>query len=265
VTIATPCETIVIIGAGHLAKHLASAVCRAGYRIQQIYSRTADNASLLAASVEAIATNHLEDISETSDFYFLCVPDAVVPEILKKIKITSGILLHTSGSLPMNVLSQASYEYGVIYPLQTFSKNADVDFNTVPLCIEASDPAALSKINALATLLCNAVYNIDSEKRRILHLAAVFCCNFVNRMYAEAYDMARKNNMDPHIFLPLIKETASKLDTLDPLAAQTGPALRHDAAVLEMHRDMLKNDSELLKLYNILTGRIQQNSRYEKL
>lgn len=182
---------VVFLGAGNLATNLAKALYRKGFRIMQVYSRTEESARTLANEVEAEYITDLKDVSNEARLYIISLKDAAFVELLPQ--ITDGkqhaLLVHTAGSIPMNIWEGHAERYGVFYPMQTFSKQREVDFREVPFFIEAKRPEDAELLKAVAGTLSDKVYEADSEQRRSLHLAAVFTCNFTNHMYALAAEL----------------------------------------------------------------------------
>ena len=149
------------------------------------------------------------------------------------------LFLHTAGSLPLDVFASHAEDCGILYPLQTFSKERPVDFRRIPCFLEASTPGALEKLQALAATLSDKIYFMDSDQRRYLHVAAVFACNFTNHLYALAGQILRPAGIPFEALLPLIDETAAKVHQLSPVRAQTGPACRYDGEVMQAHLRLL--------------------------
>ncbi|MCD4791185.1 MAG: DUF2520 domain-containing protein [Bacteroidales bacterium] len=249
-------KKIVLIGAGNLATHLAIALKHAGKEIMQIYSRSIDSAKILANLVQTDYCTDLSKITDKADLYIIAVKDDVLTEIVRALVIKNKLIVHTSGSVTMNVLGQCSTNFGVFYPLLTFSKDHDLNFSKIPLCIEANTNYNLELLKHLALSLTDKVFFINSEQRKILHLAAVFASNFPNFMYSIAETLVKDNNMDFDLLKPLIMETAEKVQTVKPLQAQTGPATRGDHKIMEMHLDLLEKYPEYKNLYLIISNEI---------
>mgnify|MGYP003169058865 CR=1 FL=1 len=239
---------IVFLGAGNLATNLAKALYRKGFRIVQVYSRTEESARTLADEVEA-------------ELYIISLKDAAFVELLPQ--ITEGkqhaLLVHTAGSIPMNIWEGYAERYGVFYPMQTFSKQRAVDFREVPFFIEAKRPEDVELLKAVAGTLSEKVYEADSEQRRSLHLAAVFTCNFTNHMYALAAELLEKYHLPFDVMLPLIDETARKVHELPPCDAQTGPAVRYDENVINKHLSMLEGTPALQEIYKLMSKSIHEH------
>lgn len=250
-----------IIGAGNLATRVALELHNKGIEIVQVYSRTVTSALTLARLVGCIYNTNPEKIIQEADIYLISVSDLAVTEVLSKINFNNKLVVHTAGSIPMSELAKYSKNYGVFYPLQTFSKFRDVNFAKVPFCIEANSPENEKVLCDLASLISRDVRIVTSEQRKQLHLAAVFACNFVNHMYAIAHEVIQEKDLPFDILLPLITETASKVKSLTPRAAQTGPAVRKDKNIINEHLSMMK-DARLKKLYSSITDSIYE---YHKL
>lgn len=253
---------IVFVGAGNLATNLAKALYRNGFRIVQVYSRTEDSARALAQMVEAEYTTSLSELSPDARLYIVSLKDDAFINLLPQIAAGRGdaLLVHTAGSIPMSVWQGETPRYGVLYPMQTFSKQREVDFRTVPFFIESNRPEDAELLKAIASVLSNKVYEATSEQRKSLHLAAVFACNFVNHCYVQAAHLLEKNNLPFDVMLPLIDETASKVHTLAPLQAQTGPAVRYDEKVINKHLEMLADEPEVQELYRLISESIHRTS-----
>ncbi len=252
-------KRIVLLGAGNVAHHLAPALLKAGVNLCQIYSRTVEAARELGMKTGISYTSDVVAIYPDCDIYIFCVSDDALVSLYKSVRINrNALLLHTSGSLPMNVFKPFSIRYGVLDPLQTFTKKRDLDFKEIPLCIEASASEVLSEVRELAGLLSARVEDISSEKRKILHMAAVFANNFVNHMYGIAGTILEKEGLDFALLRPLIFETAHKVMLLSPANAQTGPARRGDESILAMHKALLKGDRKLLNLYSLMSESIRE-------
>lgn len=248
---------IVFIGAGNLATHLAEACKTAGHEILQVYSRTMENAATLAAKTGAEAVNDLSEVNPAAHLYLFSVKDDALPTVIEQMPQTEGIWAHTAGSLPMHLFAARHAEHGVFYPLQTFSKHRKIDFDTIPVFVEGSSAATICVLEELAGTLSDNVQRLSGEKRRFLHLAAVYACNFVNHMYTLAAEIAHKEEISFDLLLPLIAETAAKVTMMAPRDAQTGPAVRYDEGVMAKHRALL-NDPEMEELYTLLSKSIHK-------
>ncbi|WP_294628862.1 Rossmann-like and DUF2520 domain-containing protein [uncultured Bacteroides sp.] len=252
---------IVFIGAGNLATNLAKALYRKGFRIVQIYSRTEASARALAEQVEAEYTTDLQKIAREAKLYIVALKDAAFAELLPQ--ITEGkqnaLLVHTAGSMPMNIWEGYAERYGVFYPMQTFSKQREIDFREIPIFIEAERQEDAVLLKAIAATLSESVYEATSEQRKSLHLAAVFICNFTNHMYAMAADLLEKYHLPFDVMLPLIDETARKVHKLTPHEAQTGPAVRYDENVINNHLAMLADLPGLQEIYKLMSKSIHEH------
>ena len=145
--------------------------------------------------------------------------------------------------------------YGVLYPLQTFSKRKKTNFRDIPIIIEGSSNSVLNKIKKLSSLLSKKVVVCSSEQRTLIHISAVFTNNFSNFMNIIAEKILKSQNIDVDILNPLIKETADKLNYLSPKEAQTGPAIRNDEITIQKHLNLLK-ETKYFEVYNRLTEEI---------
>lgn len=254
---------IVFIGSGNVATHLATALKSSGNEIVQVYSRTRVNAEWLACKVGSEPVDGLGDLCRDADLYIFSVKDDALPQIIAQMPQTTGVWAHTAGSIPISVFSTYHKENGVIYPLQTFSKERKVDFKEIPIFIEGSNTDTAQLLKGLAEKISGNVQLLPSEKRRVLHLAAVFACNFTNHIYALASEIMGEEGLPFHLLNPLIAETAAKAAVMDPHAAQTGPAVRFDEVVMQKHLALL-NDPMKKEIYALLSKSIHHVSKKEK-
>ena len=250
---------ITIIGSGNVATHLAAAFKNAGHRIVQVYSRDMQNAALLAYHVGADAIDNLDEINPETDVFIISVKDDVIIPIAGRLAQYKKLIVHTSGATHIEALLAITDNAGVFYPLQTFSKTKEVDFWSVPLCIEGGDEQITRYLEQLARTVSNNVYRVNSAQRKVLHLAAVFACNFPNYLYGVAQQLLGENDMGFEMLRPLILETAQKVQTHLPADVQTGPAVRNDETTMTAHLQMLNNGPGLAEIYKLLSQEIIKN------
>ena len=252
-------KRIALVGAGNVATHLGIALQQAGWQIAQVYSRTEASASELGNRLQVPYVTSLEAICTDADIYIVSVKDDALPVLIPElVKGRNGMFVHTAGSVPMKVWKDHTPCHGVLYPMQTFSKQKPVDFSKVSFFLEGDGEETLVQLRELASSLSGLVYDATSEQRMALHMAAVFACNFTNHMYALSAHLLEKNGLPFEAMLPLIDETARKVHDLAPKAAQTGPAIRKDMNVMNKHLDMLADEPGLKELYEKISKSIQE-------
>ncbi len=249
---------IVMIGAGNLATNLGLALVTSGYRVVQVYSRTNESASVLADKLQCGYTNSVKGISTDADLYIVSIKDSVLAEITNELTSvnTDALWVHTAGSMPMDTLS--CRRRGVFYPMQTFSKQTVADFKNIPVFLETSSTGDMDILRTIATSLSDKVYELSSEDRKYLHLAAVFSCNFVNHCCTLAADLLGDKDIPFEVMLPLIDRTAAKLHMLTPCEAQTGPAVRYDRNVIDKHISLLSERPDLQRIYELMSKSIHK-------
>lgn len=233
---------IVLIGRGRLATNLEHALLSAGHEVASINSRT------------------LEALPLEADVYIVAVKDAALADVIRA--ATKGresqLFVHTAGSMPMDIFKGLTVHYGVFYPMQTFSKERLVDFNDISVFLETNDTVSMERLKMLSTTLTTHIYELDSEGRKHLHLAAVFACNFVNHCYALSAEVLAAKGLPFSVMLPLVDETAQKVHELAPREAQTGPAVRGDQNVMQMQANMLAGNPAVKQIYEALSNDIQR-------
>ena len=198
------------------------------------------------------STKEIED----ADLYIIAVNDDALSNLSKKIVKENCLVAHTSGSLPKEILN-GNFRKASFYPLQTFSKSKDLDYSEIPFFVEAENSDDFECLKNLALKVSKNVIKSDYEKRKYIHLTAVFACNFVNHLYARAKEISNSQAIPFQYFLPLIKETTSKIEKIEPKLAQTGPAIRNDEKILQLHKDLIK-DEEHLKIYQMMNESIKK-------
>lgn len=247
---------ISIIGSGNLATQLGLALHKEGYLISQVFSRNKKNAEILSKKLKAKAVVDLKKLSTDSSIYIISVKDDAIESVAKQLKLKDQIVVHTSGSVSMDVLKKTSKNYGVFYPLQTFSKEKQASFKTIPICIEANNNTTSTTLQYFAKSISGNVQKVNSEQRKKIHLAAVFACNFTNHMYAIAEHLLAKDKLSLDLLKPLIEETAHKIKKTKPSNAQTGPAIRNDKKTIDAHVKLLANEKDFKKIYELITKSI---------
>ena len=245
---------VVLIGAGRLATHFGKALHRAGHDIVAVYSRQRAHAEALCQVVGGVPADRFEALPMQADVFVVSLTDqALQQHVAQFTKGREGqLFVHTAGSVPMDVFQGYVQRYGVCYPMQTFSKEREVDFAEIPVFIEGGDPV----IRRLAESVSGRVYELSSADRQYLHLAAVFACNFANHCYALSADILNSHGVPFDVMLPLIDETARKIHELSPLDAQTGPAVRYDTNVIDKHLSLLASMPEAREVYSLLSESI---------
>jgi predicted short-subunit dehydrogenase-like oxidoreductase (DUF2520 family) len=252
-------KTIGFAGSGNLAWHLAHELMSKGYEITGIWSRDHTHAAALAQSCHTKVCYELAELRNGADLIIIAVADKAIGEVAAGIGDYDGILVHTAGSVEMDVLKGVSKEYAILYPLQTFTKGIPVKFEEVPFFTEASTPESLNQIDEVAKLLTSKMYHASSHQRLVLHAAAVFAGNYSNMMYVIGNKILADTGLPAEVLHPLIQETALKAIASDPLKTQTGPARRNDTATLEKHLEALAPFPEYADLYRLLANLIRRN------
>lgn len=247
-------KRIAIIGAGNVASHLAQVLSKK-HSVKQIASRNLARAQQLAEKIPGCeALQNLSDLHSDLDFYILAVSDSAISETAENLPCVAGIVAHTSGSTPIEALKSSGHAQGVFYPLQTFSKEARVDFSSIPFFIEGSSVEAANALSELASSISRTVHLANSELRAKLHLAAVFGCNFANHLWSIANDILAEAGLDFSIMGPLLQTTLDKALNMPPAKAQTGPAARCDMATIERQEAALEGIPK--DIYTLITKSI---------
>lgn len=253
---------IVLLGAGNVGTQMGLALLNAGHTIVEVFSQTQENAESLANKLKAKANSNFDHINKEADLYILCVNDDVADLMAAHLKLENKIIVHTSGTLPLAILSNSSNSFGTFYPLQSLSKTKSIDFKKeVPLCIEANDDTTLKTVEKLAKSISDNVSVVNSEHRLYLHLAAVIVNNFSNYLYSVAEKILKDQDLSFELLYPLIKETAEKIKNHSPKEMQTGPAIRNDVQTMQKHLALLEKYREIQSLYKQISYSISEPKR----
>lgn len=253
---------IVLLGSGNVATHFALGLERVGLPVSQVYSRTPQNGlsllERLSNKPDLIFTT--DRLIRTADLYLFTVRDNAIASLAESLPATRGIWAHTAGSISMEVLHKHHADSGVLYPLQTFSKDRGLDFSTIPLYVEGCTQAACDFLTSVGKILSSQVSFASEKQRRQLHLAAVFACNFVNHLYCLSEEILSGASLSPEALAPLISETAAKVQRMPAREAQTGPAARYDTETIKRHLEMLP-EGYSKQVYHLMSESIMSLNR----
>lgn len=251
---------ITIIGSGNVAQHLILAFLEAEkkgseIKLTQVFSRNKESIANIFPENKIVTS--FQNLKKT-DLYIIAVSDNAIETVANQLPFQNQLIVHTSGAIPLQIFKQT--QRGIFYPLMTFTKNKPINFKCIPLCIETVDIEDYQLLEKVAKSISDFVYQIDSEQRKALHVAAVFVNNFTNHLYQIGKDICEENKISFEILKPIILETVQKIMMLNPNEAQTGPAIRNDTKTIEAHESFLTNETQL-KIYKILTQAIQDNGK----
>lgn len=247
---------VTVLGAGNVGTYFTVKLYDKGYTILQVFNRTKKHAQLLANRVSAEYISDFDQIDTSADLYIIAVSDDAISAMIQKLVPVDAIMLHVSGSTSIDVFKSVCKRYGVMYPLQTISKNNIDTLSNVPLFIEASDPESLQIISNVAHSISNRVEEINSRQRLALHISAVFVSNYVNYLYSIGYKILEQEGLSTDWLWPLIQQASEKIKKMHPKDAQTGPAKRRDLQILKKHIAYLSNNAEWAALYQLLADQI---------
>jgi len=253
--------SVTLLGAGNVATHLFKAFKTSNQiTVKQWFNRNIDAISTYKSEVEI--TDNI-DALEAADVFIIAVSDNAVANVSKSLTVKNQLVVHTSGSVNVHDLDK-KHRRGVFYPLQSFSKKSTLNFADVPICIETLNKSDYPILKTLATAIGSPVKKINSDQRRVLHLAAVFVNNFTNQMYRIAHEIVESEAAEFDLLKPLILETAKKVQDMSPYMAQTGPAKRNDTKTINKHIAILE-DEQHQEVYKLLTQSIQNtHGRFSK-
>ena len=248
---------IVIFGSGNVASVLGRLCKKNGHEIIQVISRNVTHAKVLGDELNCRFTDNTGSIETAAELYLVAIHDSALYDLNSNIHLGNKLIVHTAGSVSKDVLKNVSVNYGVLYPLQSIRREMQYE-NEIPFLVDGNTEETKTLIEDIAKTISSNVTKANDEERLKLHVAAVVVSNFTNHLYALAEDFCQKENIDFKLLLPLIKETAGRLDTISPAEAQTGPAARNDIFTLEKHLQLLSDHPRLKYIYLKLTDSIMK-------
>lgn len=253
--------SVVIFGAGNVATHVFNALNKANnITVVQWFNRDLKRIETYKNSVSI--TNDFNKLVD-ADIYILAISDDAISKFSKQLPFSNKLVVHTSGTVGIHDLDK-KHRRGVFYPLQTFSKDHDIDFKDVPICIETLEKNDLQILKDVAEAIGSTYYKINTEQRQILHLSAVYVNNFTNQLYRIAHEISDAKGINFDILKPLILETAKKVQIMSPYIAQTGPAMRNDKKTIKKHLKLIENKDHKA-IYELLTNSIIKTHGRQKL
>ena len=250
-------QRVSLIGAGNVGHNFGLAFKQAGYLIHEIYSRTQESAVQLSQRLNCNFTTDLSQLDPGADLYIIAVNDDALPEIVESFPFKDKLCVHTSGATALDVFEGKDFtDFGIFYPVQSFSKEDTESLAPIPICVEAEKKENEALLMSFGRSLSMKVYQLDSEKRKALHVAAVFANNFSNHMYAIAEELLSDSEISFDIVRPLIETTARKIHNRIPAEIQTGPAIRNDQKIIQKHLEHLQTYPAYQELYESITASI---------
>ncbi len=249
---------IELIGAGNVAWHIAKSLLATDIKVAKVYNRTIEKAAGITAfcNAEPLMIDNLGKNSTSENTKIIALTDNQIQPLLPKLPKNNAVLIHTAGSVTMDVFERFATNYGVMYPLQTLVKGQNTDYSSIPLLIEANNTVAYKVISQIAQSISHKVYEVNSEKRRQYHICGVMLNNFTNHLFSKIYDRMEMHGLDKSYVKALAEETFQKVLHEDPYQAQTGPARRKNKEIIEAHLKQLEDDAALQELYHAFSKSI---------
>jgi pyrroline-5-carboxylate reductase len=245
---------VTLIGSGNVATVLGKKIMHSGHTIVQVYNRNIDHAKPLAAELSADAVSEIDD---NADIYIVAVADDALQHISSWLKPLNGFVVHTAGSVSIDVLKDISANYGVLWPLQSIRKET-ANAPALPVLIDANNPWNKMKLKGFVQSFADTVAEADDEERRKLHLAAVVTNNFSNYIFSLTEKYCMNEGIDFKLMIPLLTETVLRMQEYSPAELQTGPAIRNDVTTIEKHKELLRGYPEMLEVYEFFTEKIRR-------
>jgi predicted short-subunit dehydrogenase-like oxidoreductase (DUF2520 family) len=250
---------IILIGSGNTATILGRKSLAAGHRIIQVYSRQKEHADRLALLLNSVSTSSVTAIEKKADLMIVALSDdAIKPFISSLGKIISPVA-HTAGAVPLDASKNPGDSYGVIWPLQSLRREIE-RLPSLTLLVDANKPEARELFKSFADSVAEIVIEADDQTRLKYHLGAILVNNFTNYLFAVAEKFCEKENISFAVLQPLMEETVMRMRNISPAETQTGPAIRNDRLTLDKHREIIKDNPALYKIYELFTQEIQRTA-----
>ncbi len=243
---------IVFVGSGNTATVLGRLSKRAGHEVVQVVGRSIENARTLAMELGAEYDLFSAPAFLEADIYIVALQDHVLTTLDNYPALRGKFVVHTAGSVSIEVLAKCSDKYGILYPLQTLSKFTD-HIPEIPFMVDGNTDEALHEVMQFAKTLSATVTHANDKQRSSYHIAAVFAANFANHMYALAEIYCQGEQIEFKNIIPLINEISDKVSKYSPFLTQTGPAMRNDVFTISKHLEALSRYPELKYMYLKLT------------
>lgn len=247
---------ITFIGSGNVAWHLSHKFKRVGVRINKVLGRNPKSVVELATAIGTDWGVDILEIPPGTDMVIICVSDHAIADVARTLSEAEVPMVHTAGSIPISTLLHSTQQAGVFYPFQTLSKSTSTEDISMPICIEASSPGMKNQLKALAHLISEKVFELDSEQRKQLHLSGIVANNFTNFLFTQAYKFLESNSIPTELLHPIIHQTARLAQTFPPEKIQTGPARRGSQGIIDTHVKMLEPMPDLKEIYAFLSDKI---------
>jgi len=249
---------VVIIGTGNVATVLCKLIHTKKHKIVEVVGRNTNDTIVLANLCNANANTNFEKIAPNADIYVVAVSDSAIEEVLAKMDFSKKLIIHTAGSVSINVFQKYANNYGVLWPLQTLRREMKY-IPAIPMIIDANNDQAYSMLLSFAKSISETVFRANDAKRVKLHLSAVVVSNFTNHLYSLADEYCHNELLEFQLLIPLIEETSNRIKLHAPNKVQTGPAIRKDESTINTHLSLLRIYPALQKIYSILTDSIKRS------
>lgn len=247
---------VVIIGSGNVATVMGSRIVAAGHTVLQVVARGEAAAAGLAREWGCAYTTKWTEVSREGELYLVALSDAALAGLGEVLQLPGSLVVHTAGAVAAEVLRPVSERYGVLYPLQSLRREIR-PFPEFPLLVDAARPADLSLLEGFAHSFARQVQRADDASRLKLHVAAVLINNFSNYLYTLSAGFCQREGVDFTLLLPIIRETAARVERYPPQDVQTGPAIRGDAGTIRRHLEVLSEYDDIKELYRVFSGQIE--------
>jgi predicted short-subunit dehydrogenase-like oxidoreductase (DUF2520 family) len=252
--------TYTIVGTGNIAWFLGKKLSAAGHQCTGVYGRNPVAVQELAEVLLSDVWGDLEALKgKECDFCFLAVSDHAVEQIAAQLRFNHTVLMHTAGAVSLNVLTQASKDCAVLWPIYSIQKNSPPAHRNIPCGWEAYSPKAERYVQSAGHAFSDNLFETKEEQRKWLHLAAVYGNNFINHIVSVCEQICKENNLPFQAVYPIIEQTFEKIKNNSPKANQTGPAVRKDNTTIREHLQLLEPHKEWQRIYESITDSIQHS------
>ncbi len=251
--------TYSIIGTGNMAWFLVRRLKTAGHECHGIWGRNSATMKALATEMNVNTYKNVGGITDGEvDICFIAVPDTEIAAAVEGLSFEKTVLVHTAGSMEIDVLKDHAVDCAVLWPVYSISKNSVPDHRNIPAAWEASSAKSKRYIATMGHSITDNLFEADIDKRKWLHLSAVIGNNFINHLVAICEQICREQDLPLDVLTPILNQTYDRLKGTKAKDVQTGPAVRHDTEVLDRQVGLLKSHPEWQKIYKAISSSIEK-------
>ncbi|MCG9900217.1 MAG: DUF2520 domain-containing protein [Hydrotalea sp.] len=245
---------LVILGTGNVAHALTQVLRDSGRTILQVWGRNEEAAKKLGNMLHVSFTSEMDELDPNADAYIICVKDDAIASVAAQFPFANKPLIHTAGTISVDVLSASSRFPAVWWIMQSIQKNTAL--YGAPSILDFKEKEMAEPLHDLAGVLRGEVVELNVDQRKKLHVTAVMLANFSQYLGGRVIEFAEKNQLPTHLLYPIMRNVLHQVMEGQGLEHLTGPARRNDKHVMQQQMDLLGNETDLKILYKVFSEQI---------